>query len=77
MLRNSEVVKKLSKSQTKRLLHLLQMNPRQAEIEAFLDSCLLEETNPTSISRKIQNSQLRAALSWMDSNTLRSMYGNN
>lgn len=71
----SSQVKRLSDTQTKRLKDLLKKNPRQSEIEAFVDSCLAEETSPISTSRKIQNSQLSAALSWMDSSSLRSTYG--
>lgn len=68
-------VKKLNDRQTRRLFRLLQCNPRQAEIEAFVNSCLHEETNPTSTSRKIQNSQMSAALSSISSRDLKAQSG--
>ena len=68
-------VRKLSKSQTKRLKELLKTNPRQSEIEAFLSSCQVGETSPISTVRKIQNSQLSAALSLMDWSTSNGTHG--
>jgi len=58
-------VKNLSSSQTRRLKELLKTQPRQSEIVAFLDSCQVAETSPTSTVEKILNSQLRAALRLM------------
>lgn len=74
-------VKKLNEQQSRHLINLLKHNPERQEIEAFLetipsdDSSQVEETSPISISRKIQNSQLSAALSLMDSSTLKSTHG--
>lgn len=65
----------LTSTQMHNLKVLLRQNPRVGEIKAFLTSCHLGETNPTSTARKIQNSQLRAALSLMDSNTLNNWSG--
>lgn len=75
MKRLTENVRKLTPEQTRRLKSLLAKKPRQSEIEAFVDSCLAEETKSTSISRRIQNSQLRAALSLMDWSTWSGTYG--
>lgn len=74
----SSAVKKLTPSQTRRLHNLIRENPQgvsQEDLDAFVSSCQAEETSRTSISRRIQNSQLSAALSWMDSNFLRSTHG--
>lgn len=73
----TDTCRRLTPSQTRRLKNLLQQNPRQAEIEAFVHSCLVEETKSTSTVEKILNSQLRAALSLMPVSTLIKLYGVN
>lgn len=75
MSKNSNEVKRLSDNETRRLFRLLQTSPNQQQLDEFLTSLPQEETKTTSISRRIQNSQLSAALSWMDSSTLRSTHG--
>lgn len=75
MSKSLNEVRRLDDQQTRRLFRLLQLNPRQEEIEAFVDSCLQEETSPISTSQRIQNSQLSAAVSLMSSNDLRKLSG--
>lgn len=71
----SSEAKKLRNSQVQRLQLLLSTNPSQEEIERFLRLCLREGTKDISIVRRIQNSQLHAALRLMASNTLKRISG--
>lgn len=68
-------VRRLTEGETRRLFRLLQTNPTPQQLWEFANSCQAEGTSPISTARKIQNSQLRAALSLMPSSSLRSEHG--
>lgn len=72
---DSKEVRSLNENETRRLFRLLQMNPTPQDLWEFASSCQAEETSPTSTSRKIQNSQLSAALSLMSSSDLKRQSG--
>ena len=72
---DSKEVRSLNENETRRLFRLLQTNPTPQDLWEFASSCQAEETSPTSTSRKIQNSQLSAALSLMSSNDLKRQSG--
>lgn len=59
---------KLTEQDTKRLFRLLQTNPTPDQLSQFAASCRVEETSPTSPSRKTLESQMLAAVSWMRPN---------
>lgn len=75
MSKDLNEVRCLNENETRRLFRLLQTNPTPQDLWEFASSCQAEETSPTSISRKIQNSQLSSALSLISTKDLKRQSG--